>query len=358
MEVRSPGRLDLELIESFPGCIHVVDAGGRVIALNHDAQRACGVTAQSAQGHDYVELFCEGRRLDESGAYTSPLLETLETGQEFRDERAWLTLRGKRGYFLYSTRVLKGPDGIQGAALLMYDQTVHELAWEEARGLIQKQLAVLRASHNITVEGLALLAEHRDPTIHGHLARIRHDTRLIAQQMSTMRDFEGIIDSNFLDAIDQSCILHDVGKVGIPEGILLKPGRLTPAEFTVMKEHTTIGAALIAHLDEKLQAAVGEPYTFLTMAKEIAFCHHEHWDGRGYPEGLAGENIPLSARIVAVADVYDALISPRVYKSAFPLDKAREIVLAGEGNHFDPRVVEAFLAVEGRLAQPDNINLP
>ena len=146
------------------------------------------------------------------------------------------------------------------------------------------------------------------------------------------------------DAIDllyKSAPLHDVGKVGIPDSILLKPGKLTDEEFVVMKTHAQLGADAL----EIAEARLGSN-SFLRYAREIAACHHEKWDGTGYPRQLKGDDIPLSARLMALADVYDALISKRVYKPAFDHDKAKSIILEGDGSHFDPRVIEAFLSCE------------
>jgi putative two-component system response regulator len=145
-----------------------------------------------------------------------------------------------------------------------------------------------------------------------------------------------------IELLYKSAPLHDIGKIGIPDRILLKPGRLTPEEFEIMKTHAAIGK-------DSIQAAeqlVGMPDSFLRFAKEIAGSHHEKWDGSGYPEGLAGEAIPLSARLMALADVYDALISKRVYKEAFSHEVARNLIVQGRGTHFDPAVIDAFIALE------------
>jgi putative two-component system response regulator len=139
--------------------------------------------------------------------------------------------------------------------------------------------------------------------------------------------------------------LHDIGKVGIPDRILLKPGRFTPEEFEIMKTHTTLGRDAIIAAEKQLGMEVG----FLRHAKDIAYYHQEKWDGSGYPEGLSGEDIPISARLMAVADVYDALISRRVYKEGMPHEKAVTIIREGRGSHFDPDMVDAFLDLEGEF---------
>jgi putative two-component system response regulator len=145
-----------------------------------------------------------------------------------------------------------------------------------------------------------------------------------------------------VDRLFKAAPLHDIGKVGIPDRILLKPGRLDAKEFEVMKTHTTIGRDAI----ENAQRRVGVRVPLLETAMEIALSHQEKWDGSGYPQGLAGESIPLSARLMAVADVYDALISRRVYKDAMPHAQARAVIADGRGQHFDPDIVDAFFALE------------
>ena len=151
-----------------------------------------------------------------------------------------------------------------------------------------------------------------------------------------------VVDAQFVELIYLTSPLHDIGKVGIPDSILLKPGRFVGNEFEIMKTHTTLGWNAIEYAEK----ALGAPVAFLRLAKEIALYHQEKWDGSGYPEGLAGEAIPLSARLMALADVYDALISRRVYKEGMPHEKARVFILEGRGSHFDPDIVDAYLAVE------------
>jgi putative two-component system response regulator len=153
--------------------------------------------------------------------------------------------------------------------------------------------------------------------------------------------FAGYFTDHVIDLLYKSAPLHDIGKVGIPDKILLKPGKLTPEEFEIMKTHTTLGRDAIEHAERQL----GTPVEFLKLAKEIALSHQEKWDGSGYPEGLAGEAIPVAARLMAVADVYDALISRRVYKPPFTHDRAVEMIAEGRGRHFDPDVTDAFLEI-------------
>ncbi len=204
-------------------------------------------------------------------------------------------------------------------------------------------------TRELLIFSLAKLAESRDPETGKHLERVQNYARLLAQEMANMPKYEGVIDDEFVHLVYQTSPLHDIGKVGIPDSILLKPGRYSDDEFELMKAHTTIGA-------ETLDAALAQNPNarFLQVAREIAAAHHERYDGRGYPLGLAAEEIPLSARIVAVADVYDALTSKRVYKDAFAHHVARNIILKDSGTHFDPDVVDAFLAVEAEFVEIRN----
>ncbi|MDB5348321.1 MAG: rpfG 1 [Schlesneria sp.] len=204
-------------------------------------------------------------------------------------------------------------------------------------------------TRELLIFALAKLAESRDPETGKHLERVQNYSRLLARAMASMPKYLGTIDDEFVHLVYQTSPLHDIGKVGIPDSILLKPGRFSDDEFELMKAHTTIGA-------ETLDAALAQnpQARFLQVAREIAAAHHERYDGRGYPLGLAGEEIPLSARIVAVADVYDALTSKRVYKEAFAHHLARNIILKDSGTHFDPDVVDAFLAVENDFIEIRN----
>jgi putative two-component system response regulator len=196
-------------------------------------------------------------------------------------------------------------------------------------------------TRNVAIFAMAKLAESRDPETGAHLERVQAYSRILAQHIAGLEQFRDVVDAEFIRLIYETSPLHDIGKVGIPDGVLLKAGRLTAEEYSVMKTHATIGA-------DTLQAALDKfPNTpFLEMARDIAAAHHEKWDGSGYPKGLYGEQIPLAARIVALADVYDALSTKRVYKDAFTHDVTRKIILEGRGVHFDPAVVEAFLANE------------
>ena len=193
---------------------------------------------------------------------------------------------------------------------------------------------------------LAKLAESRDDDTGEHLERVREISKLIAAELAKNPKFTHVIDGQFIQLIYLTSPLHDIGKVGIPDSILRKPGKLTSEEFEAMKEHTRIGGETL-----KASAQAYSEASFLWMAYEIAINHHERWDGKGYPNKLQGEQIPLSARIVSVADVYDALRSKRVYKPAFDHKKSMAIILEGKGTQFDPDVVDAFVELDDRIQE-------
>lgn len=204
-------------------------------------------------------------------------------------------------------------------------------------------------TRDVAIFAMAKLAESRDPEAGTHLERVRAYARLIAQRLAQHGAYRDRVDGEFVRLIYLTSPLHDIGKVGIPDNVLLKPGRLSDREFAIMKSHTTIGARTL-----KAAADHFPGVQFLEMAREIALSHHERFDGTGYPAGLAGEQIPLSGRIVALADVYDALASKRVYKKAFSHDVACGVITPERGKHFDPIVVDAFLECESAFMKMHN----
>ncbi len=195
---------------------------------------------------------------------------------------------------------------------------------------------------DVTIRALARLAEVRDPETGNHLLRVQGYVRLLAEHLHGHPRFAEIRTPGAIDMLAKSAPLHDVGKVGVPDSILLKPAKLTIEEWVIMRTHPRLGF-------EALQSAERDaerPLEFLATAKEIALRHHEKWDGSGYPDGVAGDDIPVSARLMALADVFDALTTRRVYKLAMPMEKATAIIVEGRGAHFDPAVVDAFLDLQ------------
>ena len=206
---------------------------------------------------------------------------------------------------------------------------------------VGKRTAEVIAIQDVTILAMASLAETRDSDTGNHIRRTQHYVKALALKLREQPRLAALLDDRYILMLFKSAPLHDIGKVGIPDRILLKPGKLTPEEFELMKTHTTLGRDAIHAAERQL----GMPVEFLKLAKEIAYSHQEKWDGSGYPEGLKGEAIPLSARLMALADVYDALISRRVYKEGMPHEQALAIISAGRGQHFDPDMVDAFLAI-------------
>ncbi|MGX9462578.1 HD-GYP domain-containing protein [Shewanella sp. A14] len=219
-------------------------------------------------------------------------------------------------------------------------------------GKLSHSLQSTLASRQATVIGLAKLAEYRDNDTGAHLIRMQQYANMLARQRLTEEHVPEELTEAFIQEISLSSILHDIGKVGIADNILLKPGRLTPEEFEQIKAHPVIGAKV---LDSLLSYA--PQCEFLLMGKDIAGGHHEKWDGSGYPLGLKGDLIPLSARIVALVDVYDALTSPRCYKRPFSHEEAKKIILDGRGSHFDPALVDSFMTIEHQFAELAQLSL-
>lgn len=212
--------------------------------------------------------------------------------------------------------------------------------------LVQMRTQELALLQETTIETLATLAECRDADTGGHIKRTQHYVLALAEHIQHREPFAKVLDTGTIKLLYLSAPLHDVGKVGVPDAILLKPGKLTPEEFEEMKKHTVYGYTALSQAEEKLGGN-----SFLHFAKEIAYGHHERYDGTGYPQGIAGEDIPLSARLMALADVYDALISRRVYKAPLPHSLAVRLIVAGRGKQFDPLLTNAFLEIQARFKQ-------
>lgn len=209
----------------------------------------------------------------------------------------------------------------------------------------------LELTREATILSLAILAETRDNETGHHLRRTQRYAKVLASELQAYSDFEDIITDDFINELFRSAPLHDIGKVGIPDQILLKPGKLSEDEFKVMQQHTVLGSNALEeaiHTISEIDSS-GGAMTFLHLARDIAHYHHERWDGGGYPNGLSGELIPLGARIIAIVDVYDALVSARVYKEAFSKDKAEWIILNESVGYFDPRIIKAFTSVKDQF---------
>jgi putative two-component system response regulator len=237
------------------------------------------------------------------------------------------------------------------AKKLLMDEREHYRRELEAYNLtledrVREQVREISLAQMATIFAMAKIAESRDEDTGEHLERMREYAKVVAEELSKLKKYEDLIDGTFVVNLYSASPLHDIGKVGIPDRILLKPGKLTPEEFDIVKLHPTIGAETLRGIQEQYPGN-----KFVNMGIDIAESHHEKWDGSGYPKRLAGEEIPLVGRIIALGDVYDALVTQRCYKRAFLHEEARGIILDGRGRHFDPDIVDIFVALEDRFLE-------
>jgi len=207
--------------------------------------------------------------------------------------------------------------------------------------LVEEQVKEISDAQISTIFALSKLTESRDKETGKHLERVQIYCKILAEKLSQEEPYDSVINTAFIHNIFNASPLHDIGKVAIPDQVLLKPGKLSPEEFNIMKTHTLIGASTIEAVRD-----IYKKNAFINMGISIARSHHERWDGTGYPNGLKGEEIPLAARIMTIADVYDSFRSNRCYKESFSRDQSREIIESGSGTQFDPILVKAFLALE------------
>jgi len=237
------------------------------------------------------------------------------------------------------------------------DRLADQNDWLEAE--VARRMSENLLVQDLSMRALACLAEARDNETGHHIVRTKTYVELLARHLADNPRFASALAGKHLDMVVKAAPLHDIGKVGIPDAILLKPGKLTAEEFNTMKRHTTIGAeaidkaidqALAGADDASVELAPSARFGFLHVAREIALSHHEKWNGSGYPAGLAGDTIPVAARLMALADVFDALLSRRVYKPPMTMAQATAVIIDGRGNHFDPAVVDAYLACRDQFA--------
>ncbi|HHP7236752.1 MAG TPA: HD domain-containing phosphohydrolase [Desulfobacterales bacterium] len=328
------------ILESIEEGYYEIDLKGKLNFFNDSACRMLGYPCAELDGTDVRNLV----NVDNLRGMRRVFRRVLTTGSSADMSEVEILRKDGRSRILeLSVSLKKNREGRPiGFGGVMRDVT-ERLRNEREK---QKLAALLHEARSATILGLAKLAEYRDEGTGKHLERIREYSRLIAEQMAKLPKYRGYITTAYIEDIYRSSILHDIGKVGIPDAILLKPEELTEDEFEVIKTHTVLGGEALNAIDARIEGK-----SFLTLGKEIAYHHHEKWDGSGYPMGLNAEQIPLSARMVALADVYDALTSKRFYKEAYSHDRAREIIVGLRGSHFDPDVVDVFLKVEDHFRQ-------
>ncbi|SFI29884.1 HD domain-containing phosphohydrolase [Planctomicrobium piriforme] len=326
--------------------ILVADDDPSMIALLTNALEAFGYDVTVANdGNEAFHLLRTGKYRLFISDWQMPGMTGLELCREIRR-------RGAGGYiYIILLTSFSGLDGVvQGLDAGADDFIAKPFNPSELLVRIRAGQRILNLeSRELTIFALAKLAESRDQETGDHLERMREYVKILAEELSQYDDFWGIIDGDYINLLYLTSPLHDIGKVAIPDSILLKPGRLTAEEFEVMKTHTTLGARTLADVAECHPNA-----SYLQMAMDIALTHHERWDGGGYPHGLKGTEIPLCGRITAIADVYDALTSNRVYKEAYSHEVAREIIERDRGTHFDPQLVDAFLHAEEKFLEIKN----
>jgi putative two-component system response regulator len=270
----------------------------------------------------------------------------LTAKSEIEDERKGLEL----GAVDYITKPISPPIVLARVRTHLSLKAAADFLRDKAKFLEQevaRRTREVRAIQDVTILALASLAETRDADTGNHIRRTQYYVRALAEQLKTHPRFARFLTDANIELLFKSAPLHDIGKVGIPDRILLKPGHFDAQEFQVMKTHAMLGSDAISHAEKSL----GTDVEFLSMAKEIALSHQEKWDGSGYPQGLSGDDIPISARLMAVADVYDALISRRVYKDAMSHQEAVQIIADGKGTHFDPDLVDAFMQISDQFSE-------
>lgn len=323
------------MVEARPSPVLIVDDDPICLSLLQNVLEALGYEVGTARnGDEALELVCQGDYRIVLSDWQMPGTSGIDLCRRIRNRHLSAYV-----YFILLTCLDRRQNLVAGLRAGADDFITKPFDPEELQVRLRAaERIVSLESRDLLIFSLAKLAEWRDSETGAHLERMREYSRMLAHQLSLTPKYRDVIDADYIRTIFITSPLHDIGKVGIPDQILLKPGRLTPEEYDVMKQHAMIGCNT---LDAALQ---GHPSAgYLRLARDIARSHHERYDGTGYPDGLAGEDIPLCGRIVAVADVYDALTTKRVYKDAFPHETAREIILEGSGAHFDPDVVQAFL---------------
>ena len=318
--------------------ILIVDDDEMALAMLENMLIENGYTVvKASNGQDALKILHETNCRLVISDWQMPHMDGLELCRAIRDDDTlgytyFILLTGNEAKDSAVTGLSAGADDFISKPFNPAELAVRIRAGERIISLETREVAIF---------AMAKLAESRDPETGVHLERIQSYCRILARELYDQKKFPDIIDRDFIRMIYITSPLHDIGKVGIPDCVLMKPGRLSDREFEIMKEHSMLGG-------ETLGAALKQfPGTkFLQMARDIAFSHHEWYNGNGYPRGLAGDDIPLSGRIVAVADVYDALTSRRVYKKAFAHEVAKGIIVEESGTHFDPVIVETFLSLE------------
>ena len=324
-----------EILESIEEGYYEISLTGEIVFLNNSMARIIARKKEDIIGTNLTEFI-----FPKDISTFQQLLEEIRSNKKIATsfESEFQITGGGRKIIDLSVSLINDaasiPQGMRGICRDITEKRMLE------KNLLESLENVKEARSGVIL-GLAKLAEYRDTDTGRHLERIREFSKVIAMEMAKLPQYKDYITDEYVEDIYQSSILHDIGKVGISDNILLKKGKLTEEEFEKMKKHSLLGGRALSSIDKQFK-----DQSFLTIAKEIAYYHHERWNGKGYPSQLKADEIPLSARIVAIADVYDALTSKRCYKEPFTHEKSREIIIADKGQLFDPDIVDAFLTQE------------
>jgi PAS domain S-box-containing protein len=330
-----------QLYENIIDIVILIDAKDQVIMANPRFYSTIGISREDM--HQREKDFKTWIFPDDRDLVQSALLGNLHSGKEIKDFH--FRLQNKIGQIFdveCNAKCIKKENELVGYQMVIRDITERKRLESELIDSIKD----VENARTGTILGLAKLAEYRDEATGAHLERIREYTVILTRELAQKPHYQEYITPQYINDIYFSSILHDIGKVGIPDSILLKPGMLSKEEFDIIKRHSTIGGDVLKQVNAKIKGR-----SFLIIGMHIAYFHHEKWNGTGYPNGLKKDEIPLSARIVALADVYDALTSIRSYKEAFSHEKAKEIIISESGKHFDPEIVDAFLVHEATFDQ-------
>jgi PAS domain S-box-containing protein len=320
------------LFDTILSSILIIDPLGKVLNCNYYAEKMYGYKWNEIVGKDFDEVFHVHKK-------SIPIeqiigLVSKNKGKYVETDVPRRCMDGTIKFTFASYSALTSTTGETIAYSIMERDLTERVRLEKK---LQASFKQIKDTQSAAILGFARLTEYRDLDTGKHLERIREYTRVLAQGLAQLPKYADYISPDYIEDLCLSSVLHDVGKVGIEDAVLRKPGRLDAEEFDKIKQHARLGGEALRAVDKEISRE-----SFLTIGKEVAFYHHERWDGSGYPSGKKGEEIPLSARIVALADVYDALTSKRSYKEALSHEQAMEIILAERETHFDPDVVDAF----------------
>jgi PAS domain S-box-containing protein len=320
------------LFDTILSSIIIIDPMGKIVNCNYYAEKLYGFPWAELVGKSFDDVFQVHKKSIPSSNLIS--LVNRNGGRYVETDVPRRCKDGTIKFTYASCTALTSTTGETIAYSIMERDLTERVRLEKK---LQDSFQQIKDTQSAAILGFARLTEYRDMDTGKHLERIREYTRVLALGLAALPAYASYITPEYIDDLCLSSILHDVGKVGIEDAVLLKPGRLDPQEFEKIKQHARLGGEALKAVDQELKRE-----SFLTIGKEVAYSHHERWDGSGYPAGKKGEQIPLSARIVALADVYDALTSKRSYKQALSHEDAVKIILAEKGTHFDPEVVEVF----------------